>query len=744
MTKKMRWKLLLVIGVIALAVWKVYPPFDIYDESGKVTKEGNINLGLDLRGGMHLVLEVDTSELAEDVAKKATDRAITIIRNRIDKMGLSEPLIQKVGEKRIVVQLPGITDREKAIKMVNQVAHLEFRMVSSDPELIKKALDGEGIEGHDYLTHKDTDSGRVISELVSKDVEMTGQHIVSAEVDFDQQGFGAPYVKFRLDGEGARIFAKVTKAHIQEKLAIVLDESLVSAPVIQTEIPSGEGRITGNFSRDTASDLAIVLESGSLPAPVNIIEERTVGPTLGKDSINNGLRAIIIGGIAVVAFMAIYYLLAGLIADFALCLNILFIGGSLAYFGQYFGATLTLPGIAGLLLTIGMAVDANVLIFERIREESNLGKHILSAISSGYQKAFWTILDSNVTTLITALILFQFGTGPVRGFATTLSIGIISSMFTSLVVTRLVLDLLTKVLGVTRLPMLRLIKKPDINFIGVRKIAYIVSVAVIAFGLFAFVRSGDKNFGIDFTGGTIQQFRFQEPLSLDKARDSLSEIGLGASPIQQFGENREVIIRTFKDTSDTVITKFREVFSDNPFDILRVEKVGPAVGRDLKEKAVKAFLWAIVGICIYISLRFEFRFAIAAITALLHDVLVCIGAVAVTGREISLPIIAALLTIVGYSINDTIVVFDRIREGRRVMKKSDYKTIINTSINQTLARTMLTSLTTLLVVSALYFLGGEVIHDFAFVLMVGVVVGTYSSIFIASPILLDWPGKRRR
>lgn len=733
MTKKMRWKLILVVAAIALGIWKAYPPLDIVNSQGEVVQDGKINLGLDLQGGMHLVLEVELDKLPEEERRDATDRALEIIRNRIDQFGVLEPYIQKEGHNRIIIQLPGVTDRERAISIIGRTAHLEFVLVSDDPELLKKALNAEEIPGYVLKT-----LGKESLVLEDKS-SLAGDKLIDASVEFSQQQFGQPYVSISFNPEGAKIFSDLTAVSIDRRLAIVLDDVVQSAPVIRERIPSGRAQISGNFSVEEANDLAIVLRAGALPAPTKIIEERTVGPTLGRDSIMSGLRAIMIGGIAIVIFMAIYYLLAGLIANFALCLNLIFITGILAYFD----ATLTLPGIAGLLLTIGMAVDANVLIFERIREESLLGKHIQSAISSGYQKAFLTIIDSNVTTLITALILFQFGTGPIRGFATTLSVGILSSMFCALVVTRLLLDILTKVVGVSKLPMLRLIRNPNINFIGKRKIAYLISATIIAVGLFAFIKAGDKNFGIDFTGGTIQQFRFEGQVPIEKARESLREIGLGASPIQQFGQNREIIIRTFEDTSDAVIDKFRDVFKDNPFEVLRIEKVGPAIGKDLREKAVWALFYAIIGICLYISFRFEFRFAIAAIAALLHDLLICIGAIALTGREISLPVIAALLTIVGYSINDTIVVFDRIREGRRLMKRSDFKTIINTSINQTLSRTILTSVTTLGVVSALYFLGGEVINDFAFVLMIGVIVGTYSSIFIASPILVDWPGRRR-
>jgi SecD/SecF fusion protein len=390
-----------------------------------------------------------------------------------------------------------------------------------------------------------------------------------------------------------------------------------------------------------------------------------------------------------------------------------------------------------------MAVDANVLIFERIREESNLGKSLRAAIQSGFNRAFRTILDSNITTLIAALVLFQFGTGPVRGFATILSIGIISSMFTALVVTRLLLDLLTHgKTKINKLSMLRIIGQTKINFISFRKFAYIISIAVIVIGLFSFHKRGEGNYGIDFTGGTIQQFRFEKPVEAQDIRNALKDIGLGSASIQHFGNKREVIIRSFEMDPEHIIDEFKQVFKENKFDIMRVEKVGPSVGKDLRGKAIKALGIAILFMVVYISLRFEFRFAVAAIVALLHDLLITLGAISLTHREISAPVIAALLTIVGYSINDTIVVFDRIREDRKLMRRVTYKEIINASINQTLSRTILTSLTTLAVILSLYFLGGEVINTFAFVLMVGVIVGTYSSIFIASPILIDWPSKK--
>ncbi|MGB2600236.1 MAG: protein translocase subunit SecD [Candidatus Omnitrophota bacterium] len=736
--KKLKWKSLLVVIIAAVAIWFAYPPFDIHDSKGDVVEKGKINLGLDLQGGMHLVLEVDTLKLTPNQAKDAPQRALEVIRNRIDQFGVLEPTIQLQGDKRILVQLPGVTDRQRAKEIIGRTAHLEFKIVSDDAELLKTAMGGEEVEGH-TLKSMENREGREEALLLEEEAVLTGDTLTDAAVQFSQQGFGLPYVSLEFNDKGGDIFANVTGTNVGRRLAIVLDGEVYTAPVIRERIPSGRAQITGNFSVQEAKDIALILRAGALPAPVNIIEERSVGPSLGKDSIEKGIKAIIFGGLAVLLFMAAYYLIAGLVADFALILNLILITGALAYFR----GTLTLPGIAGLVLTIGMAVDANVLIFERIREEFKLGKALHAAVSAGYDKAFWTILDANVTTLITALILFQFGTGPVRGFATTLSIGIVASMFTALVVTRLIFDFLT--LGnmrMKKITMLQFFSQPNIPFVKIRKIAYIVSLLVIIAGVSLFAQRGEKNFGIDFTGGTLQQFRFKEMISVEEVREVLVVSGVGESAIQQFGEGREFIIRSFGEKTEALISSLEEKFGEGSFEVMRVETVGPAVGEDLRRAAIKALIFAMIGICLYISFRFEFRFAITAIIALIHDVLISLGLIAFTGREISLPVIAALLTVVGYSINDTIVLFDRIREDRKLMRKAGQEEIINTSINQTLSRTVLTSLTTLVVVLALFIFGGKVINDFAFVLMVGVLVGTYSSIFIASPLLLDWPGRR--
>ena len=721
MVKNLKWKALLVIAVVAWAIWMAYPPGE------------KVKLGLDLKGGMHLILKVDIDKVSEELRADATDRAIEVIRNRIDQFGVSEPLIQKQGKDHIVVQLPGVTDRERALRIIKQTAHLEFKLVSEDVKKINAALEGNVPTGYElkYLDDKPL--------LLEKRSSLTGDTLVDARVEWSTMQIN-PYVSFTLNSQGGRRFARITRDNMGKRLAIVLDGKLISAPSIESEIRE-KGQITGRFSEDEAANLALVLRTGALPAPIRVEEERTVGAALGEDSIRKGVRSVIVGAIAVLAFMAVYYLLAGLIANFALSLNLVLILGVLSY--PRLGATLTLPGIAGIVLTIGMAVDANVLIFERIREELRLGKTLRLAIPSGYQKAFLTILDANVTTLIAAFILFQFGTGPVKGFATTLTIGILASMFTALVVTRLILDALSLSKRMTGLAMFQFVRNPQIDFIGKRKITYFISLCLIIVGIASLSLRGRENLGIDFSGGTLAEFRFEKPVSVDQIRQVLKEIDLGDSTIQEYSDKRDILIRTSADASDKIINKFKTDFSQNKFDILRIEKVGPAVGKDLTTKAIRALFFALIGICIYVSLRFEFRFAIAAIVALLHDVIISAGVLSLSGREFSVPVIAALLTVVGYSINDTIVVFDRIREDTRLLRKANYQEIINLSINQTLSRTLLTSLTTLLVVLSLFFLGGAVINDFAFVLLVGIIVGTYSSIFVASPLLVDWQIKRK-
>jgi SecD/SecF fusion protein len=575
---------------------------------------------------------------------------------------------------------------------------------------------------------------------------------------------GEPIISFALTGKGASTFARVTtqyhstskagKEYGGWRLAILLDDKVISAPHIRSEILGGSGQIEGNFTPEEARELAIQLQAGALPAKLNIVAQNTVGPTLGADSIRKGVSAAILGLALVAVFMAAYYLYAGFIANFALTLNIVIILGVLAALR----ATLTLPGIAGIILTIGMAVDANVLIYERIREELAGAKKMAAAIDSGYQKAFRTILDANVTTLISASVLYYLGTGPVRGFAVTLIIGIAASMFTAIVVTRVVFDLLLRSKRFTKLPMLAFIRKPSFDFIAQNRRALILSLAVVLLGMVTFGAKWSKNFGIDFSGGQSATLVFEKeitPRDLTSIRRALS-----ASPeIEDFNLRRFTPQGMDPDTGITVDAKttggdesaslaeqIKGLFPDNPVVDESQDIVFPTVAHRLWKQASLALLVAVLGMIIYISWRFEFRFAVGAIAALFHDVLVTVafmtGFFILTQRQLNLPIVAVLLTIIGYSVNDTIVIFDRVREDMKIMKGVDLKTILNTSINQTLSRTILTSVTTLLVVLCLFLLGGQAINDFAFAMLVGIVAGTYSTIYIASPIVLMMEKKK--
>ncbi|MDD5725725.1 MAG: protein translocase subunit SecD, partial [Candidatus Omnitrophica bacterium] len=572
----------------------------------------------------------------------------------------------------------------------------------------------------------------------------------NASVRFDQSQFNEPIVALQFNAAGAKKFSQVTADNVGKRLAIVLDGKVQSAPRIREAIPSGEAVITGRFDAQAAQDLALILRVGALPAPMHIEEERTVGPLLGQDSINAGVRASLFGCLLVFILMAGYYLLAGLISDVALLLNLIIILGGLGLLPVLFpgiSATLTLPGIAGIALSLGMAVDANVLINERIKEELALGRNLRTAITNGYSRAFSAIFDSNLTTLIAAFLLFQFGTGPIRGFAVTLTIGLIASLFSAIVVTRTIFEILLN-LGWLKnsLPMLKLIRETKFDFIGKRKIFYALSIIVIAVGLFSYFKKGPAAYGIDFAGGQLQEYRFSNPPEMDRVRQVLKDIGLAEASIQQFKDSPKVVlIRTSEDKNQLLTDKLRESFSGDDIQILRIERVGPVAGKHLKEKAVLALLWSLAGILIYVGFRFKhFNFALAGVIALIHDVLVTLGFLVITNRPLDLLSITAFLTIAGYSINDTIVIYDRVRENSRLFRKLSLKELINLSVNQTLGRTVLTSLITLLVVVSFLFYGGEVLSNFSFALFVGFISGVYSTIYIASPLVLAWSGKNTR
>ncbi len=730
MERKLIYRILLILGIVGLCLYYTFP------------LNKRINLGLDLQGGMHLLLKVDTSHLEGQAKLDACDRAVEVIRNRIDEFGVRETSIQKQGEDEIVVQLPGVTDRQRAIDLIGKTAMLEFKIVSTDADKLKAAIGGTVPEGYELKNSSEENEPL----LLEKQAVLVGDSLVDASVRFDQSQFSEPIVGLRFNPAGAKKFAEVTAANVGKRLAIVLDGKVQSAPRIREAIPSGEAVITGRFDVQQAQDLALVLRVGALPAPMYVEEERTVGPLLGQDSINKGVKACVIGISLVFIFMAGYYLLAGLVANIALLLNLIIILGSLGMLPLIFpgiSATLTLPGIAGIALSLGIAVDANVLINERIREELGAGRSLRLAITNGYDRAFSAIFDSNLTTLIAAFLLFQFGTGPIRGFAVTLTIGLIASMFTAIVVTRVIFELLINSGILKSLPMLRLIKDTKIDFISKRKIFYALSIGITVVGLASFLIKGDKAYGIDFSGGQLQEYMFKSAPSVDKVRKVLDEINLKNASIQQFKDNPNVLlIRTSEDKNKILTDKLQQSFPEENIQILRIERVGPVAGKHLRDKAVLALVWSLAGILIYVAFRFKhFNFAIAGIIALLHDVLVALGVLSLTGRQIDLLSVTAFLTIAGYSINDTIVVYDRVRENAKLYRKLSLYELINLSVNQCLGRTILTTGITLLCVLAIFLYGGETLSNFSFALLIGFFCGAYSTVYIASPLVLAWSRK---
>ncbi len=709
-----------------------------------------------------------TKEKLKFIENNAVDQSLEIIRNRIDQFGVAEPVIIRQGEDEIVIQLPGIKDPERAINLIGDTAQLEFRAVADATgtnlsEIIGKAVDaGQWQEGDSirllnravgsllpaetsvyFEKEVDKQTGREYLRpiLLEDKVLMTGDMIKDAQVRIGGT-FNEPYVSLDMTSRGGRIFANVTEEYTGERMAIVLDDIVRSAPVIREKILGGSAQITGSFSHEEASDLAIVLRVGALPAPVDIIQNMTVGASLGQDSIDKGLTAGIFGAIMVLAFMVIYYRLSGVIANGALILNILFLFTGLAVLS----ATLTLPGIAGIVLSIGMAVDANILIFERIREEYTLGKSVKSSIDSGFSKAFSTIIDSQVTTLITAMALFLFGTGPIKGFAVTLSLGIIFNLFTVLFCSRLFFDSLTAKKKIGRLKFMQIVKNSNLDFMRLKNITFALSGILVAIGLISFVQitRGSANLGVDFTGGSLLQYKAQQEFSMNEVRNVFDNNEMQGVDLQKVENENRLIVKIKK--SEEVVANLGETVSrildrdlpQNKFTLESQSEIGSSVSEVLRNKALLAIFISLVGVIMYLGLRFDLRFGLAAAIATFHDVLVVLGICWLLNVEITLLIITALLTLAGYSLNDSVVVFDRIRENMHKDEKKNLSGLINVSINQVISRTVVTSLTSAMVLLALFLFGGSVIHDFSFTLLCGVIVGTYSSIFIASPVLTLW------
>lgn len=850
MNTSLKLKLGLLVVLVTTAVFTIVPSFysSTPDWWRKYMAPEGLRLGLDLQGGMHLVLKVNlgkaqentlefaTNDLKDTLAEKtisavrtpsadpavailtlpntgaveqvetlvneefpdieatveskegsfpriflklkqekinyikshAVNQSLEIIRNRIDQFGVAEPVIIRQGDDEIVVQLPGVRDPERAMKLLGDTAQLEFKMVADGAGVDLRGLiaqakasgqwqDGESITKLNRALQsslpdntsihfekeidKTTKKEIITPILLENKILMTGDMVKDAQVRIGGT-FNEPYVGLDLTSRGGKIFAGLTEKNVGKRMAIVLDGNVRSAPVIREKILGGSAQISGSFSHEEASDLAIVLRVGALPAPVDIIQNMTVGASLGKDSINKGLTSGLFGTILVIGFMLIYYRLSGVIANLAMTLNILFLFSGLAVLN----ATLTMPGIAGIVLSVGMAVDANILIFERMREEYSLGKSVRSSIDSGFGKAFWTIMDSQVTTLITALALFLFGTGPIKGFAVTLSLGIIFNLFTSLFCSRLMFDSINSVSSIKKLNFLQIINRPNLDYMKIKNFTFAASGVMVLIGLIAFVQiwRGSANLGVDFSGGSLLQYKASQPFTMSEVRSVFDGSKLEGVDLQEVENENRLIVKIKKDQEtvanldESVSQLLSAELADKGFVLESQSEIGSSVSAVLRNKAILAIVLSMAGVIIYLAFRFDFRFGLAAAAATFHDVLVVLGICWLLDVEITLLIITALLTLAGYSLNDTVVIFDRIRENTPKFENDGLIAIINESVNQVLARTIALSFTVLLSLLALYFLGGSVIHDFSFAMLAGVIVGTYSSIFIASPLLTLW------
>lgn len=718
---------------------------------------GKIKRGLDLQGGTSFLMEMDLSQLSDtNEVAGALSQAVEVIRKRVDRFGVAEPIIQPAGANRILVQLPGLTeeDRSRAITNLQKTAYLEFRLAHERTEEL--VMTGEVPPGYVLLKRAERDSTgaqRLVQVVVKKKGEpgLTGNIIKQAVAM--RGNMGELEINFTLTPEGAERFATVTRENKDRILAIVLDGELYSAPYIRGEIPNGSGQITGNFDVASARELAGVLEN-PLKAPLRMLYSNDVDPTLGKDSIASGIKASIWGVILVAGFMLVYYMVAGAIANVALIFNVIILIGMMCAIGT----TFTLPGIAGIVLTIGMAVDANVLIYERIREELAKGKSLRGAVAAGYDRAFGTIFDSHITTLISSIILIYMGTASVKGFGVALTIGVAASLFTALVVTRLIFDWLLAKNLIKSLNMLHIIRNTNWDFMKWAKPAFVVSWLIIIVGIGYGFKRGSGVYGVEFTGGDTIVLGLDQAHIVDvsKVRSAIDELKVGEpmisyqSALDTGNKTLRLTIRAndkgdaaVTDVDKRVVEKLRASFPESKFEVRSTDKVGPIIGEELRNTAITAGLLSLLGIMVYVAFRYEFSFAVAAVVAILHDVLMTMGIYFLTGltghgRELNSTTVAALLTIIGFSINDTIVIFDRIREDLKLGVRGTFREIMNQALNQTLSRTIITSGTVFLSTLSLYIFGGGPVNDFAFTFLIGVITGTYSSIYIASALVLWW------
>ena len=736
-------------------------------------------LGLDLRGGTQIVLETQDSATVQ-ADQESTDRAVEVLRRRVDALGVSEPTLARSGDRRIIVELPGVQDPREAAEVIGRTAQLTFHPVLGvpDPTASPSPSPSESASpspspsappsssaspSASPSAEPDADGGRVVEDEDGLQVRigpsaLTGESVEGTEAAIDSQGGGGWYVSIDFQGGGGNAWAELTGTAAcsppgdpQRRVAILLDEQVITSPQVNEDVPcdvgirGGSTQITGSFTGGEAKELAALVRGGALPVPVEVIEQRTVGPTLGADAIEASWKAALIGVTLTGLFLIVVYRLVGALATLALSGYALISYATLVALG----ATLTLPGLAGFVLAIGMAIDANVLVFERAREEfvAAKGRGLRAAVETGFAKAWSAIIDSNITTLLAGGLLFFLASGPVRGFGVTLAIGVLASMVSALIVTRFLVELALRnrgvndhpaVTGISNLGRVRealLRRSPDLMRHGRRWLG-ISGIALVLAGSGIFVRG--LELGVEFTGGRLVEYATTEPVDVEVAREAVAGAGFPRAVVQESGEDN-ISVRVGDMTNDQVVEVQDALAEASGGEVTkeRDELIGPSLGDELRTKALIALGVALAAQLLYLAIRFRLTYGTAAVSAMAHDVVILLGVFAWLGKPIDGVFLAALLTVIGYSVNDSVVVFDRIREMRAAEPGSPFRSVVNSAVVQTVPRTINTGIGAVFILAALALLGGDSLTDFALALLIGIIVGTYSSMFTAAPLAIE-------
>ena len=715
----MNHKLKKVLAVLFVVIIVVGWYLTIFGAGPVQPIKDRMKLGLDIKGGVYVVMEAKTDLEGEEL-KDAMDQTQAVIEERVNQMGLAEPVVTIEGEKRIRVELPGAEDAQEAIEQIGTTAQLQFALAD----------------------------GTIV---------LDGSNVKNAEAAMDNESAGYA-VDLQFDGDGADLFHEATATAYSgsvtsaiegvdnKAVMIILDGQIISAPVVNEPISGGRCSITGGFTQEEATNLAALIEGGALPLELEEVNSSVQSAKIGYNALEMSVYAGIIGLVLVILLMVIAYKGLGIIASIALLFYVLIVINIMGFAGS----VLTLPGIAGFILSVGMAVDANVVIFSRIREEITVGKTVRVATQQGFKRALSTIVDSQVTTLIAAVILYEIGTSAVKGFAWTFMIGIVVSIFTAVAVTQLYVNLFANSRKYAKKSFFGIKKDgkasfqfdKELHFIKHKKVFYIISIAILVVGLgFGVVRG--LNYGIDFTGGTMIQMDMGEEVEISEVKKVIKEHKLDPEIIYSGANNEQIVIRTIKaldsDQRHEVVHTINEAFGTTDEDVVAEELFGPSVGKELRNNAILAIIIASICMLVYIRFRFaQWKFGSAALLGVLHDVLIVIAFYAIFNITVNNPFIAGILTVVGYSINDTIVIFDRVRENIKYMRKGNTEDVLDTSITQTLGRSLMTSVTTLIVMVPLLIMAGEAIREFVLPLMVGIVAGAYSSICVCSPLYYEF------